>query len=203
MTYGINKLATAALLASTFVLSGCFGGGSGSGGIGGPGPIVTIPDPDGEPTGPIGSRVEATYSGNMAATFREGGSDGEVTTVAGTLSLDIDTDRVGPQIVASATGFSGSVTSSSGTENFDLDGSLAGEGSVDMDAGSVNFGLSGVVSVAGIPDENANVDLTGNGTFFGADAEQIDGTLTGRIFGEDDDGAWSDAGDGTFLLIVE
>ena len=203
MPQEIRKFGTAALLASTFALAGCFGGGSGvSTTPGGPGPIVTIPDPEGEPTGPIEAPIQATYSGDMAATFENAGDATGTTTISGTLTLEIDTEAT-TQIEASATGFSGVDTDPVDGGTFDLDGTLTGTGTVDLVAGSVAFGLDGRVNLAGTPSEGADVSLDGIGTFFGDDADQIDGTLAGTIGGEDDDGVWEDEGTGTFLLLKD
>ncbi|TGD41484.1 hypothetical protein EEB11_18365 [Pseudotabrizicola sediminis] len=192
MLYKLKKISTAALLVSVLALSAC--GSSGSSGGGG---FAPLPEPDGEPTGNVEAGVQATYSGKMQATFAEGA---DVAHVEGDLTLDIDTDR-DDQIISSATGFSAILTEDGQTERFDLAGSLGGTGSVDTTAGTLSFGLAGGLNPVGDTSDVIMVDLGGTGTFYGADAEQVSGTLTGLIQGDGSDGSVS--GTGNFLLLQQ
>lgn len=202
-----EKLSISALVAATFVLGGCLGSGSSGGGV--TGPITELPEVDGEPTGTIEAHLKATYSGTMIATFTEGSQgmrsaaedtdeDGEKTTTnfSGDLRLDVDTAR-DPQITAAADNFR--FQEDGGTPTL-AEGILEGEGTVDMHYGTLEFTLVGELSVAG--DGNpATANLRGDGTFYGGDADQVSGDLTGSLSGTDEDGAWFDTGTGKFLLI--
>lgn len=239
MPYELRGAGLVAIIASTFALSGCFGGGSagtgaavdagtggsgggtggtggggtggtgsgtggtgggtgGTGGTGGGSGSGTGGDTGGSgsaPTGPIASRVAATYSGDIAASFQHGGGSTGQTNFAGTLTLDVDTDRT-TQVQAAAT----NVTFEDTSENVSgsILGAMTGTGTVNMADGTVGFGVAGDVSPSILPTEVLNINLTGTGTFGGTDASQISGTLGGRVTYPD---AAFDEGTGTFLLL--
>lgn len=234
MPYELRGAGLVAIIASTFALSGCFGGGSagtgaavdagaggsggGTGGAGGTGGGTggtgggtggsgggtggtgggTGGDTGGSggaPTGPIASRVAATYSGDIAASFQHGGGETGQTNIAGTLTLDVDTDRA-TQVQAAAT----NVTFEDTSENVSgsILGAMTGTGTVNMADGTLGFGVAGDISPSINPTEVLNINLTGTGTFGGTDASQISGTLGGRVTYPD---AAFDEGTGTFLLL--
>jgi len=164
-----------ALLVASLVLVGC---GSSNG------PLTELPEPSAEATGPIESRLQASYSGSLIADIA---GDGPSSRLSGDLRLDVDTDR-GIQILAEADNFIVDVPDDGEDIGgvFDLDGTLEGRGSVDTAAGTLEFGLMGTLGNADLSWESADVALGATGSFFGESADQAGGTMTGDILFADE-----------------